>query len=120
MLQAIVIGALCCWRLTHLFNAEDGPGDILVRLRRRAGNGFFGSLLDCFYCLSLWIAAPLAWFLADAWSDRALVWLSISAGACLLERATDRTVPVPYFEEGGDHELLREGTSGGGRESGSA
>jgi len=31
-----------------------------VRLRRLAGGGFWGGLLDCFYCLSLWVAAPFA------------------------------------------------------------
>ena len=117
MLEAIIVGALCCWRVTHLFNAEDGPGDILVRLRRLAGNGLLGKLLDCFYCLSLWVAAPFAWFLGHAWTDRALLWLSISAAASLLERATVRAVPVPYFEEE-RHELLREGTSGGGNNGG--
>jgi hypothetical protein len=49
--------------LTHLFAAEDGPGDVVVRLRRAAGTGFWASLLDYCYCLSLWIAAPFAWLL---------------------------------------------------------
>jgi hypothetical protein len=51
-----------------------------------AGNTVFGSLLDCFYCLSLWIAAPLAWLLGHMWMERALLWLAFSAGAILLER----------------------------------
>ena len=55
----LVLGVLCVWRVTHLLHAEDGPWDLLVRLRRGVGNGFWGGLLDCFYCLSLWIALPL-------------------------------------------------------------
>lgn len=79
---------LATWRITHLLWAEDGPANIFVGLRRLAGRSFFGALLDCFYCLSLWIAAPLAWLLATAWLERGLLWFAISGGAILLERAT--------------------------------
>ena len=44
----LLIVTLAIWRLTHLFWGEDGPGDLFVRLRRLAGKGFWGSLLDCF------------------------------------------------------------------------
>ena len=37
------------WRVTHLLAAEDGPCDVVVRLRSAAGSGFGGKLLDCFY-----------------------------------------------------------------------
>jgi hypothetical protein len=36
------LAALCAWRITHLLQAEDGPWDFVVRLRRRAGTGFWG------------------------------------------------------------------------------
>src|SRR5437773_3849614 len=58
---AFVIVVLGVWRITHLLWGEDGPGDIFVRVRRLAGKSFFGRLLDCFYCLSLWVAAHLPW-----------------------------------------------------------
>ena len=67
----LVLGILGVWRITHLLQAEDGPWDVIVRLRRAAGDGFWGSLLDCFYCLSLWIAARFA------------AWLGGSAGECV-------------------------------------
>jgi hypothetical protein len=59
----LIVGLLAVWRITHLLAAEDGPGEILARLRRCAGDGFWGRLLDCFYCLSLWAAVPVAWLL---------------------------------------------------------
>ena len=62
-----ILGLLTVWRITHLLHAEDGPWDIVVRLRRAAGNGFWGKLLDCFYCLSLWSAVPLALLLGRTW-----------------------------------------------------
>jgi hypothetical protein len=97
----LVLGSLTVWRLTHLFNAEDGPGDLLVKLRRLAGNGFFGGLVDCFYCLSLWLSAPFAFSLADAWPHRLALWLAMSGAACLLERATGmpEAHPVAYKED---------------------
>lgn len=99
MIATLLIGALCCWRVTHLLHAEDGPGKILARFRRLAGEGFLGQLLDCFYCLSLWVAAPFAALLATGWRDGVLLWLSISAAAILLERATARDTTAAYYEE---------------------
>jgi len=84
----LVVGILAAWRITHLLQAEDGPWDIVVRVRRAAGRGFWGGLLDCFYCLSLWVAAPLAALLGEGWRERLLLWPALSAGACLLERLT--------------------------------
>jgi hypothetical protein len=43
-----VLAALATWRVTHLLVAEDGPADVVVRLRRRAGFGWAGDVLDCF------------------------------------------------------------------------
>jgi hypothetical protein len=79
---------LATWRLTHLLWAEDGPLDALAHLRRAAGGGALGRLLDCFYCTSLWVALPLAALLAGHWLQGLLGWLGLSGGACLLERAT--------------------------------
>jgi hypothetical protein len=95
------VGALAVWRVTHLLNAEDGPWDMFVFLRRVVGNGFWGRLLDCFYCLSLWVAAPISFALGSNWREWILVWPALSAAAILLERATSRPVspPVAYFEE---------------------
>lgn len=98
----LALGILCVWRVTHLFNAEDGPWDLMVRLRRRAGHGFSARLLDCFYCLSLWIAVPFAFLLGNGWLERLLLWLALSAAAILLERVTTGVRATPaadYFED---------------------
>lgn len=86
----LLLGILSVWRITHLLQAEDGPWDSVVHLRQKAGDGFYGQLLDCFYCLSVWVAAPLALLLGDGKSKRILLWPALSAGAILLERVTDR------------------------------
>ena len=105
----LTIGILGVWRITHLLAAEDGPFDVVVRLRRRAGAGFWGSLLDCFYCLSLWVAVPFAWFLGEGWKERALLWPALSGAAILLERLTERkqTPPAFFEDEEKDDALLR-------------
>lgn len=105
------LAVLCVWRVTHLFVAEDGPAGILARFRRGLGDGFWGSLLDCFYCLSLWIAAPAALLIGQEWKIRILTWLALSAGAILLERLTARpaAVPATFIEDKEDpDELLRQ------------
>jgi hypothetical protein len=96
------LSVLCVWRVTHLLQAEDGPADLLVRLRRMAGSGFAGKLMDCFDCLSLWVAAPLAYWVPQTRLEKLLWWPALSAGAILLERATsprNGDAPAVYFED---------------------
>lgn len=88
-----LLGALAVWRATHLLNAEDGPWDLVFRIRERAGDGFFGKLLDCFYCLSLWVAAPVAVYLGSTLGEGILAWLALSGAAILLERVGGRSAP---------------------------
>lgn len=82
------LATLAVWRVTHLLWGEDGPGDWVARLRRYAGESGLGRLLDCFYCLSLWVALPFAIALAQDALHAVCGWLALSGGACLLERAT--------------------------------
>lgn len=108
----LLLATLSAWRITHLLQAEDGPWELMARLRRRAGASFWGELLDCFYCLSLWIAAPLAFVIGENWRERLLLWPALSAGAILLERISRREVSAPpaiYFEDQeNEHVLLRQ------------
>ena len=87
-MYSLVLGVLAVWRITHLLNAEDGPGKVLVRFRRLAGSGLLGEVLDCFYCLSVWVAIPFAYVLGHSWGEKFLLWPALSAAAILLERGT--------------------------------
>jgi hypothetical protein len=97
----LILGALAVWRVTHLLNLEDGPWAIFARLRRRVATGFWVQLLDCFYCLSIWVAAPFAVLIARDWRAAALVWPGLSAAAIMLERLTAGLPPVApgYYVE---------------------
>jgi hypothetical protein len=91
------LGALATWRLTHLLAVEDGPGDVILRVRVRVGESWAGELLDCFNCMSIWAAAPVATVVAPRSRDLPLVWLALSGAACVLEQATSgaRIEPIP-------------------------
>ena len=110
----LTLGILVTWRLTHLLSRESGPWDIIARFRQFAGTGTLGDLLDCFYCLSLWIAAPLAFVFAQVWTERLLLWPALSAGAILLERLASAREPAqePIFsEDREDPHVLRNETT---------
>jgi hypothetical protein len=85
------LASLACWRVTHLLAFEDGPFGAVARLRQAAAR--FTGVFDCFYCLSLWVAAPLALLLGQTWLRTALLWLAISAAAILVERVVAALEP---------------------------
>ena len=103
------LAVLATWRLAHLVAYEDGPANAIARARARAGTSQVGELMDCFYCLSLWAAAPLALAVARRRRDAPITWLALSGAACLLEKTTSTN------EQGGWNVLWQEPASGGGR-----
>jgi hypothetical protein len=103
----LILGSLTVWRITYFLQAENGPWDIVIRLRQFVGEGFWGKLLDCFYCLSVWIAAPIGYVVGQSWLERILLWPSFSAAAILLERITNQASRVPralFAEEPGEEQ----------------
>ena len=107
-LLPFLLATLATWRAAHLVAAEDGPGDVILRLRARLGRSFFGASMDCFGCVSLWVAAPLAFFVASRPFDLIVVWLALSGGAMLIERLKPEPAILEKPSEGDQsHELLR-------------
>jgi hypothetical protein len=91
----LAIGVLVTWRVTHLLHAEDGPWLMFAKLRASASRvELLRQLLDCFYCLSIWIAAPLAYLLGHGWLHRLLLVPALSAGAIVIERLTGSDAPA--------------------------
>jgi hypothetical protein len=95
----LVVAALATWRVTHLLACEDGPGDAVVRLRARLGPSRAGGLMDCFQCLSVWVAAPVSLFVARERRDALPTWLALSGAACLLERVGGERVVVEAVDK---------------------
>ena len=84
-----LIALLATWRVSHFLAREDGPAGVVLRLRR-----VLGSALDCFKCLSLWIAAPFACFVTLEPLPLVVTWLALSGGASLLDAATSEAVVI--------------------------
>ena len=107
--RTLILGTLAVWRITHLLQAEDGPGDVFVKLRHAMGNGFWGNLFDCFYCLSVWIALPFAASLGTGIAEKSLLWPALSGAAILLERMTSShpQQSEPYWKEDDFDVMLR-------------
>ena len=109
-----VVGVLGVWRITHLLAVEDGPGDVLARMRAVVHDWPAGRLLDCFLCTSLWVAAPFAVALGSERAEQLLLWPALSGAAILLDRVVERAASPPpalYVEHPkptprGEHDLL--------------
>ena len=115
-----VLAVLATWRVTRLLASEDGPADLIVRFRARLGHGLVGSLMDCFNCLSLWVAAPAALFVYRKPLDWLFTWLALSGAACVLERlGHDPVVIQPMSQplEGDVNHVLRSETIGSAERS---
>jgi hypothetical protein len=107
----LVLAVLATWRVAHLLTAEDGPFGAVAALRSRLGLSFAGGMMDCFGCMSLWVALPFAFYVAERPPDLLMAWLGLSGAAFLLERAGSPPLmirPLPDLEHGEpSDELLR-------------
>jgi len=112
----LVLGILATWRITHLLASEDGPWEIIARFRARLGSGLAGKLLDCFQCLSLWVALVTAFLIGRGLVNLILTWLALSGAACLLERLGQEPIviqPIRQSLEGETNDgMLRSETNG--------
>jgi hypothetical protein len=107
----LIIGILAVWRLSHLLVSEAGPWDVLMWMRRHFAGKFFAGLQNCFYCLSVWVSIPFAFFLNSAWKGRLLLWPALSAGAIIIERTLHPEIfaPMPnYYEDQEEPHVLRQ------------
>ncbi|HEU4872294.1 MAG TPA: hypothetical protein VFT44_04275, partial [Pyrinomonadaceae bacterium] len=74
-----------------------------------------GQLMDCFKCLSLWVALPIALFVTRRPLELLLTWVALSGAACLLERLGQEPIVIEQItkpEEEKDLGMLRTETNG--------
>lgn len=89
----LIVAVLACWRLSNMLVKEDGPFDVLSELRARTGIEYDinneptkypnWNPLHCIWCTSVWIAPLIMWLPVYLTYG-----LAISAGACLIDRAS--------------------------------
>ena len=111
----LIVAVLATWRITHLLANEDGPADLVARFRLRLGSGLAGQLMDCFKCLSLWVALPIALFVTRRPLELLLTWVALSGAACLLERLGQEPIVIEQItkpEEEKNLGMLRTETNG--------
>lgn len=88
-----ILGSLAVWRISYLLTSESGPRDVFATLRDRLAGSVWGGVTSCLYCMSLWIAAPVAWVLGASVTERLLLWPALSAAAIIIERLVHRDGP---------------------------
>ena len=105
-----VLGVFATWRVSHLLASEDGPWDLIARLRRRLGDTPAGRLMDCFGCVSLWVAAPISPFVLRGLPAQVVCWLALSGAAFLLQQwrpAALAIEPLNDTDKENAHGMLR-------------
>ncbi|MGO9428672.1 hypothetical protein [Rhodoblastus sp.] len=100
-----VVSALAIWRLCHLVAAEDGPANSVAQLRGLLANSIAAGLVDCFGCLSLWVAIPFAFFVSAGPLNLLVTWLALSGAAFLLERMSPEPVVVERIPDSTSRDL---------------
>ncbi len=97
-----IISALATWRLSSLLVREDGPGDILAKLRsisgvrfdemsRPYGTNIVSSALLCVWCVSIWVGAFIAILNKPVYIRTYLQnLLSLSASAVIIDEIVER------------------------------
>lgn len=96
-----VLAALACFRIGELVALDDGPLDLCLRLRVVAGchdrgsNGRIktgaGRLFACPYCIGVWIAVPLAYWLVGMSAEIIIVWIALAGAQAFLQSIGGRT-----------------------------
>ena len=94
-----VLGVLSTWRLSHLLASEDGPGNSLARLREWLGDSAIGGLMDCFGCISMWVAAPISLFIFRRLPELFFCWLALSGAAFLLEHMRSEPLVIERMSD---------------------
>jgi hypothetical protein len=106
-----VLAVLATWRISHLLTSEDGPWEILARMRQWLGDSALGRLMDCFGCVSMWVGAPISFFVLRRLPELFFCWLALSGAAFLLERMHPEPLVIEHMsdteKENSTHGMLR-------------
>jgi Protein of unknown function (DUF1360) len=90
LIEKYFILVIVVWRITHLIASEDGPFEIIFKIRKMFGETFFGKLMDCFYCLSIWVGLIAALSISSQIKEILLLTLYYSGASILLEKQTNK------------------------------
>jgi|SRR6516165_10437364 hypothetical protein len=97
----LLLGILAVWQITSMLHAGEGPWSILRQVRLVLIERQTLRAIACFYCLTVWIALPLALWIGESWPERVLLWFALAGGASALQRVIEAREPAPaqYVED---------------------
>lgn len=105
VVPALGVGTLATWRVSRLIVAEDGPAQIVVRLRRAVDATPLAGVMDCFACTSVWVGLGVSAVLFGGRlpiRDVAVAGLGLSGMALLVEslmtRGDSALLPEPEVD----------------------
>lgn len=82
-----LIAALATYRLSRLLADEEGPWSVFSRLRDLTPDqSSWRRGVECIMCVSVWVAFPVAVWIAPTWQQVPLLWLALSAVTVLIRK----------------------------------
>lgn len=82
----LVLTVLAVWRIASLVCYENGPFKILFFLRKLFYRLKMGSLIECFHCISFWIAIAAVLLVFQGDKNVPLLIFAVSGSASIIER----------------------------------
>jgi hypothetical protein len=99
---SLALGVLAVWRVSHLVVHEDGPANLVVRVRALVDRTPLAGMMDCFACTSVWVGGVVAVALFGGRlpaREVAVTALALSGAAMLAERALATSTDDHYLPE---------------------
>lgn len=82
----LVVSVLVTWRLSCLVCYDEGPFQVMVRVRAFFYSLGWNSLIECFHCVALWISLLVGLLVMDPCVEVFFVVLAIAGGSSMVER----------------------------------
>lgn len=84
---SFILALLAVYRVSHLLTQEDGPFDLFSTLREKLGQAtWVGRGAACLLCVSFWLSALPAFYLARTYVEFALYWGGIAGGVLVIRK----------------------------------
>jgi len=82
------LSVLAVYRVSYMIANEDGPLDVFVFIREKAGQkNWIGRGLNCVLCISVWLAMiPAIIFFRSSFETTILYWFAIAGGVLVIHK----------------------------------
>ena len=99
-IKTILLLGLATWRISYMLMYDAGPGQMFYKFRKARGidhdddgspffypPGFWGGLLECMYCTSIWVGTfiGLGWAVLPFYVELCCIPFALSAVAVIIE-----------------------------------